>query len=90
MKKISIILAIILITLTGCGKSSTRQTNVANIYEINSGYGYYYAVDKNTSVVYLIYEMAYQRSMTAMLNADGSPVTADQLGLTLDGDENVD
>ena len=90
MKKISIILAVILLTLTGCGKSLTRQTNMANIYEINVCDGYYYAVDKNTSVVYLIYETVYQRSMTAMLNADGSPVTADQLGLTLDGDENVD
>ena len=90
MKKLSVILAVILLTLTGCGKSPTRQTNMANIYEINKCNGYYYAVDKNTSVVYLIYEMAYQRSMTAMLNADGSPVTADQLGLTLDGDENVD
>lgn len=53
-----------------------------NILKISDKYGvYYYLVDLNTGVVYLAYN-GYQRfGMTVCVNADGTPVTADQLGI---------
>ena len=44
-------------------------------------YGYSYLVDKNTGVVYLKYYGHRSTAITVMLNADGTPVTADQIGL---------
>lgn len=43
--------------------------------------GYQYLVDSNTGVVYIEYSSMYQRAITVMLNADGTPITADQLGI---------
>lgn len=43
--------------------------------------GYQYLVDSNTGVVYIEYSSGYQRAITVMLNADGTPITADQLGI---------
>ena len=44
----------------------------------NNSY-YTYIVDKNTGVVYLEYDAKYRHALTVMLNADGTPVTAEQL-----------
>ena len=38
-------------------------------------------VDKNTGVVYLGYMGYYRYAITVMLNTDGTPVTAEQLGI---------
>lgn len=42
---------------------------------------YTYIVDKNTGVVYLEYDCVNRHALTVMLNADGTPVTAEQLGI---------
>ena len=42
---------------------------------------YTYIVDKNTGVVYLEYDSFYRHALTVMLNADGTPVIAEQLGI---------
>ena len=42
---------------------------------------YAYIVDKNTGVVYLEYDAYYRHALTVMLNADGTPITAEQLGI---------
>ena len=42
---------------------------------------YTYIVDKNTGVVYLEYDACYRHALTVMLNADGTPITAEQLGI---------
>lgn len=43
--------------------------------------GYFYLVDKNTGVVYLGFTEYRKSSLTVMLNADGSPVMAEDLGI---------
>ena len=50
----------------------------------NNGYGagcYYYSIDRNTGVVYLEYDATYRHAITVMLNPDGTPVTAKQIGV---------
>lgn len=42
---------------------------------------YTYVIDKNTGVVYLGYDSAYRHALTVMLDTDGKPVTAKQLGV---------
>ena len=42
---------------------------------------YAYIIDKNTGVVYLGYDSVYRHALTVMLNVDGTPVTAEQLGI---------
>lgn len=49
-----------------------------------SGGVYYYMVDKNTGVVYLSYDGYRRHSITVMLNSDGTPITADQLGIPVE------
>ena len=46
-----------------------------------NGWHYVYIVDKNTGVVYLEYDAVYRHALTVMLNADGTPITAEQLGI---------
>ncbi len=48
---------------------------------------YYYTVDKNTGVVYLSYDGYRRHSITVMLNSDGTPITADQLGIPVELEE---
>ena len=43
-----------------------------------------YLVDKNTGVVYLWAHDGYNAGLSVMLNADGSVVTAEQLGIALE------
>lgn len=45
-------------------------------------YGYSYLVDRNTGVVYLVYQDYNRYGITVMLNADGTPVTAKQLEIS--------
>ena len=82
----------VLLVLTGCDDSpheekvdeavSSIGTNLTR-YKIDEKWEY--IVDNNTGVVYLYftYEVPYQGygGITVMLNADGTPVTRDQLNL---------
>ena len=92
MRKYWIVLALCVVLLTGCSKNVSEATNdysnhvVPNIVELgrgNSGVSnyYYYSIDRNTGVVYLNYDSYYRHAITVMLNADGTPVTAEQLGI---------
>lgn len=93
MKKYWIVLALCVVLLTGCSKNSTSNVAsdnnnhvVPNIVELGKatsdtdGY-YYYSIDRNTGVVYLSYDAYYRHGIVVMLNADGTPVTAEQLGI---------
>lgn len=87
IKKILIGLSCILM-LIGCGTDATSakenyQNITPNIVQIENSYraSYFYLLDKNTGVVYLQYSDGYAAGMTVMLNTDGTPVTAEQLGI---------
>jgi len=72
-----------LFTHSGDGALQTREAS-GDITPNVTRYGnnnYFYLVDNNTGVVYLEYSSYYQHGITVMLNADGTPVTKDQLGL---------
>ena len=78
---------------TGSSASPTKVNNesdiVPNIISFGANYDefgsigehYGYIVDRNTGVVYLSYDAYRRHAITVMLNADGTPVTAEQLGL---------
>ena len=85
--------AVALITLASCdnGNGSTipARKDIKGISPNITRYGnfsavsesYVYLVDNNTGVVYLEYDGAKRHAISVMLNADGTPVTAEQLGL---------
>ena len=93
MRKYWIVLALCAALLTGCSKNVSEATNdysnhvVPNIVELGKANNsvisdyYYYSIDRNTGVVYLNYDSYYRHAITVMLNADGNPVTAEQLGI---------
>lgn len=79
---------------TGSSASPSKVNNESDIvpniisfggnyddFGANSGERYGYIVDRNTGVVYLSYDAYRRHAITVMLNADGTPVTAEQLGL---------
>lgn len=80
-----IVFLLLSITLAGCasGSKAANENPTPEIIEIPDNYdhGYKYLVDRRTGVVYLSYEGAKYYGMTVMLNTDGTPVTADQLGI---------
>lgn len=88
MKKIlMLLLVVVMLTFAGCKSGRPSGYTEPDIYEVNPRCArYYYAVDRATDVVYLVYNTPYQRSMTVMLNAGGYPVTARQLGIIYDKD----
>ena len=92
MRKYWIVLALCVVLLTGCSKNASKATSnysnhvVPNIVELGKGNGgisdyYYYSIDRNTGVAYLNHVASYTHAITVMLNADGTPVTAGQLGI---------
>lgn len=50
---------------------------------------YYYAVDERTGVVYLLFEAGKRAGITVALNADGTPVTKEQLEAWRSDDERI-
>lgn len=87
-KILLIILTIILIgcCLVGCDVDVERakQKESCGVTPKITEYGddyYFYIVDENTQVVYLGCYYGYWYGITVMLNADGTPITADQLNL---------
>ena len=93
LKKYGIVLVLCALLLTGCSKNASEATSdysnhvVPNIVELGKNIGgkgggyYYYSIDRNTGVVYLIYSTLNGNAITVMLNVDGTPVTAEQLGI---------
>lgn len=86
-----------MIILIGCGKNTASaykdfSSGVApNILACGSpsatGDSYFYVIDINTGVVYLSYSAGYHHGITVMLNADGTPITAEQLGIDYKGEK---
>ena len=60
-------------------KGYTAPPNMT-IYTNNGG-AFYYAVDNSTNVVYVVLDIYNKGGITVMLNPDGTPVLADQIGL---------
>ena len=89
MKRKKVVLSALTLFILICSVSSCSKNIEYSDKEVtpglttyNSSNDYYYIVDNATRVVYLKYSRGYQCGMTVMLNADGTPVTADQLGLS--------
>jgi hypothetical protein len=80
--------------LTSCSPSNVDKNETTNenliptpnlliseTTSVNNKERYSYIVDKNTGVVYLGYDGIYRHALTVMLDTDGKPVTAKQLGI---------
>jgi len=89
-KKLLYFLALLfsIFALAGCSVGSKPSQVYSDFYVpdvIDMGNAhYYYTIDKRTGVVYLSYSEYNHHGITVMLNADGTPVTADQLGIEFD------
>ena len=93
MRKYGIVSVLCMVLLTGCSKNTSEATSdysnnvVPNIVDLGKEGGhvgeshYYYSIDRNTGVVYLSYDFYSRHAITVMLNTDGTPVTAEQLGI---------
>lgn len=58
------------------------QTDKYTSYGSDSGYSY--LVDDETGIVYLIYRGAYGVGLTPRIHEDGSPYTAEEMGLKVE------
>ena len=69
----------------GDKKATTSNNPVPQMVSAKTGKPddpYVYIVDTNTGVVYLKFQDIYfGTAITVMLNSDGTPVTAEQLGI---------
>ena len=89
MKRIMIILLSMLL-LTGCMANVDEpivsdQNITPNLMTTSDNDLYfYYVVDRNTHVVYLAFDAFRRAGITVLLNADGTPVLAEDLGITVD------
>lgn len=91
MKKTIVIICLtaMLLMLAGCAEGQTTATpgysskyNVPDISILakdEDNYKYYYVIDNNTGVVYLQFDGFRRAGITVVLNADGTPVTVDQI-----------
>jgi len=92
MRKVITIICLtvfIMLMLTGCNEGQSISTlsysDKYNIPDISSlardadGYNYFYVIDNNTGVVYLQFDGYRRAGITVALNADGTPVTIDQI-----------
>ena len=91
IKKLIIIITILyILALTGCDDDYGKQANTIasnGITPFITIYGsncseipfFTYAVDENTGVVYILGRYGYKGFMSVALNADGTPVTKEQL-----------
>ena len=86
-----LLMVIAVCALTSCAPNNANASDVDthtnlvlenNILKIKLDRSYYsYIVDKNTGVVYLEHNSYREYALVPMLNADGTPVTAEQLGI---------
>lgn len=89
MKKLLFALLVMLL-LTGCSTEGVMRPktyvqdiapSLLRVGDLSKYNGYCYLVDNNTGVVYLEFDAGYRHAVTVMLNADGTPITAEQLGI---------
>jgi len=90
MKKTLFVLLTMLLLLTGCSKDGVAEPktytqditpSLLRVGDIANNSGYCYLVDENTGVVYLEFDAGYRHAVTLMVNANGTPITAEQLGI---------
>ena len=94
MKKVLLVFILMIFLLTSCGENLNvsladedySSMVTPNILECGDDIGvggevYYYIIDKNTGVVYLAHDEYERHGITLMVNRDGSPITAEQLGI---------
>ncbi len=80
----------IALTLTGCSHAEVRKYNESDpasdfIYlEDNTRDDFTYMIHKSTGVVYLRYGCTSSLGITVLFNSDGTPMTADQLGINIE------
>lgn len=72
------------VMLTGCGHEiRSVEADGPSLIRVDKSMilsdQYCYLIDENTGVVYLEYHGTEKAAITVMLNADGTPVTAQQL-----------
>lgn len=86
MFKRFLILALLIVSLTGCHgvtvKNGLEEDYSPIGYPNVTEYGdsvYFYIVDNNTGVVYLSYRDGYRQGITVMLDENGDPITVDDL-----------
>lgn len=90
-KRIKIICVCVMLSLllSGCVKNANKPDKdtssgiTPNILSTSNlgNEDYFYIIDKNTGVVYLGYDGFRKYGLSVMLNRDGTPVTAEQLGI---------
>ncbi len=89
-KTIAIIcLTAMLFMLAGCKEGQSSSTpgysseyiapDISIIAKDTDSYDYFYVIDNNTGVVYLQFNGFRRAGITVALNADGTPVTIDQI-----------
>ena len=87
--KFSVLIKIVLsaLLLTGCSNPHTScnkkgPTNMT-VYSSDNEY-FYYAIDENTEVVYLMFSAPYRGGITVAYNADGTIMKKSDLHLEND------
>ena len=84
MKKLMLAALLAAVMLTGC-------SNKKDFASENGGTGgCRYVVDNHTGVVYIEYNGGYHGGITVALNADGTPVTKEQLEAWRGDNEHID
>lgn len=89
-KTIAIIcLTAMLFMLAGCKEGQSQSTpgyskeyiepDISILAKDLDSYDYFYVLDNNTGVVYLQFTGFRRAGITVALNADGTPVTVDQI-----------
>lgn len=89
MKKLLALVLLSSLLLSGCRQNNVQYvtkeiSNIKpNLLTLGSSHAvaYNYIIDANTGVVYLEAYGINRYAITVMLNADGTPVTAEQLGV---------
>ena len=97
MKKLILAAILAAVMLTGCDAGQTGTKVEGGVcpkitqYGTDTGeYIYFYAVDERTGVVYIMLNGAYRAGITVALNADGTPITKEQLETWGSDDECTD
>lgn len=76
MKKLILAAVLAAVMLTGC-------SNIKNVNDFTAEGSFYdnygYLIDEHTGVVYIKYNGGNRGGITVALNADGTPVTKEQL-----------
>ena len=77
-----LLLIIPILVLFGCASNSAQTSEIGKEYivgnvilvKVEKGEDFDLFVDKNTKVIYIYNKTSYQGGLTAMLNADGTPM----------------